>query len=174
MERRSIVEVLMPIRKEAYPPAGYTATRVIRDMAKIVDRNELTIVFTNTRSGAERISHRLKLALPKIAEQIECHHSSLDRDIRLDVEDRLKLGALRAQRDQQPRRFFGCLHCEQDADNDQEGRSWAAGHTQQKDVSLALPQSTRYSASDNMPSAPNSPMGEKDAARVIGGSVPAS
>jgi len=96
MERKSIVEVLTPIRKEAYPPAGYTATRVIRDMAKIVDRNESTIIFTNTRSGAERISHRLKLALPKVADQIECHHSSLDRDVRLDVEDRLKMGALRA------------------------------------------------------------------------------
>ena len=96
MERKSIVEVLTPIRKEAYPPAGYTATRVIRDMAQIVDRNASTIIFTNTRSGAERISHRLKLALPDLAEQIECHHSSLDRDVRLDVEDRLKMGLLRA------------------------------------------------------------------------------
>ncbi|MCB1089607.1 MAG: helicase, partial [Verrucomicrobiae bacterium] len=50
----------------------------------------------NTRSGAERISHRLKLALPEISEQIECHHSSLDRDLRLEVEDRLKDGELRA------------------------------------------------------------------------------
>ena len=78
------------------PPAGYTATRVIRDMAEIVDRNTSTIIFTNTRSGAERISHRLKLALPELAEEIECHHSSLDRDLRLDVEDRLKMGLLRA------------------------------------------------------------------------------
>lgn len=94
--RRSIIEVLTPLRKKAYPPAGYTATRVITDMATIVDKNRATLIFTNTRSGAERIAHRLKLALPKLNAQIECHHSSLDRDIRQEVEDRLKDGDLRA------------------------------------------------------------------------------
>ncbi len=96
IERRAVIEVLTPLRKHAYPPSGYTATRVIRDMAAIVERNRSTLIFTNTRSGAERISHRLKLALPDLNAQIECHHSSLDRDIRQEVEDRLKLGELRA------------------------------------------------------------------------------
>ncbi|MCB1230569.1 MAG: DEAD/DEAH box helicase [Verrucomicrobiae bacterium] len=96
MARESIVEVMTPLRKDPYPPAGYTATRMIRDMAQVVDRNQATLIFTNTRSGAERIAHRLKLALPEIAEKIECHHSSLDRDVRLEVEDRLKDGDLRA------------------------------------------------------------------------------
>ena len=94
--RRALIEVMTPIRKHAYPPAGYTATRVISDMANIVDRNRATLIFTNTRSGAERISHRLKIALPNLHDTIECHHSSLDRDIRQEVEDRLKDGELRA------------------------------------------------------------------------------
>lgn len=94
--RRSRIEVMTPIRRKAYPPAGYTATRVITDMARIVGRNRATLLFTNTRSGAERIAHRLKLALPDVADRIECHHSSLDRDIRQEVEDRLKEGELRA------------------------------------------------------------------------------
>jgi ATP-dependent Lhr-like helicase len=94
--RQSLIEVLTPIRKHAYPPAGYTATRVITDIAGIIEKNRATLVFTNTRSGAERLSHRLKLALPKLAGTIECHHSSLDRSVRQEVEDRLKDGALRA------------------------------------------------------------------------------
>ena len=94
--RRSLIEVLTPIRKQAYPPAGYTATRVITDMARIIEGNRATLLFTNTRSGAERIAHRLKLALPNLQDRIECHHSSLDRDIRQEVEDRLKEGELRA------------------------------------------------------------------------------
>lgn len=94
--RRSLIEVLTPIRKHAYPPAGYTATRVITDMARIIESNRATLLFTNTRSGAERIAHRLKLALPNFQDRIECHHSSLDRDIRQEVEDRLKDGELRA------------------------------------------------------------------------------
>ena len=96
VERRSLVEVLTPLRRKAYPPAGYTASRMIRDIAAIVDRNTATLIFTNTRSGAENISHRLKLALPKLENCIETHHSSLDRDVRLEVEDRLKDGELRA------------------------------------------------------------------------------
>lgn len=96
MGRRALIEVLTPLRKQAYPPAGYTATRVITDMAGIVEKNRATLLFTNTRSGAERITHRLKLALPKLANAIECHHSSLDRDVRQEVEDRLKDGDLRA------------------------------------------------------------------------------
>ncbi len=96
IERRALVEVLTPLRRKAYPPAGYTASRVIRDIAQIVDRNTATLIFTNTRSGAENLTHRLKLTLPKLAPQIEAHHSSLDRDVRLEVEDRLKDGELRA------------------------------------------------------------------------------
>ena len=94
--RDSIIEVLTPIRKKAYPPAGYTATRMVTDIAAIVEKNRATLIFTNTRSGAERITQRLKLALPKLESVIEAHHSSLDRDIRQEVEDRLKIGELRA------------------------------------------------------------------------------
>jgi ATP-dependent Lhr-like helicase len=39
---------------------------------------------------------RLKELLPDLASQIEIHHASLDRSVRLEVEDRLKNGELRA------------------------------------------------------------------------------
>src|SRR5205823_5345992 len=55
-----------------------------------------TLIFTNTRSGAETIGVRLKNILPDLAPQIEVHHASLDRAVRLEVEDRLKRGELRA------------------------------------------------------------------------------
>lgn len=90
------VEVLSPIRKDPYPPAGYTAYRVVNDVAEIVKRNRSVIIFCNTRSGTENISMRLKGALPDLAHTIEAHHASLDRDVRLEVEDRLKRGELRA------------------------------------------------------------------------------
>lgn len=90
------VEVLSPLRKEPYPPAGYTAYRVVNDVAEIVKRNRSVIIFCNTRSGTENISMRLKAALPELAHTIEAHHASLDRDVRLEVEDRLKRGELRA------------------------------------------------------------------------------
>jgi ATP-dependent Lhr-like helicase len=96
MERRRRVEVLSPLRRDPYPPAGYTAQRVMQDIAQIVERSRNVIVFCNTRSSTESIAIRLKDALPKLATKIEAHHASLDRDVRLEVEDRLKNGELRA------------------------------------------------------------------------------
>ncbi len=96
IQRRTRVEVLSPLRRDPYPPAGFTAHRVLQDIARLVAAKQSTIIFCNTRSGTESISLRLKNALPKLASKIEAHHASLDRDLRLDVEDRLKRGQLRA------------------------------------------------------------------------------
>jgi ATP-dependent Lhr-like helicase len=90
------IEVFSPLRANPYPPAGYTATRVLRELGDLLRTKRTTLVFTNTRSGAETIGMRLKELLPDLAGQIEVHHASLDRAIRLDVEDRLKRGELRA------------------------------------------------------------------------------
>ena len=54
------------------------------------------IVFTNVRSAAEQVGLKLKELLPDLAKEIEIHHASLDRSVRLEVEDRLKNGELRA------------------------------------------------------------------------------
>lgn len=96
MARRRRVEVLSPVRKNPYPPTGFTAQRVLQDIAAIVERNRSVIIFCNMRSSTESITFRLKNALPDLAEKIEAHHASLDRDVRLEVEDRLKNGDLRA------------------------------------------------------------------------------
>ncbi|MDB6138556.1 MAG: associated domain protein, partial [Verrucomicrobiaceae bacterium] len=94
--RRRRVEVLSPLRKNPYPSSGWTATRVLTDIARLVAQKQSMIIFCNTRSTTESLAHRLKVALPDIAGQIEAHHGSLDRDVRLEVEDRLKRGELRA------------------------------------------------------------------------------
>ncbi len=96
VERKQIVEVFSPIRKEPYPPAGYTGTRLMEELAKLVQKHQSVLIFCNTRSGAETIGIRLKQVLPELASRIETHHSSLDRSVRLSVEDRLKNGELRA------------------------------------------------------------------------------
>jgi ATP-dependent Lhr-like helicase len=94
--KKSIVEVFSPLRSNPYPPAGYTATRVLKELGELLKSFRTTLIFTNTRSGAEHIGLQLKRILPKLASKIEVHHASLDRQIRLDVEDRLKQGKLRA------------------------------------------------------------------------------
>jgi ATP-dependent Lhr-like helicase len=90
------IEVFSPLRDNAYPPAGYTASRLLIELGTFVAQKRTTLIFTNTRSGAEHIGLRLKQLLPALAGQIEVHHASLDRGVRLEVEDRLKRGELRA------------------------------------------------------------------------------
>ncbi|HYD85479.1 MAG TPA: DEAD/DEAH box helicase, partial [Opitutus sp.] len=90
------IEVFSPLREHAYPPAGYTATRVLKELGALLVKHETTLIFTNTRSGAESIGLRLKQLLPELTDLIEVHHASLDRGVRLEIEDRLKRGELRA------------------------------------------------------------------------------
>ncbi|MDX2187297.1 MAG: DEAD/DEAH box helicase [Opitutaceae bacterium] len=94
--RKSNVELFSPLRENPYPPAGWTATRVLKELAVLISQRRTTLIFTNTRSGAETIGVRLKQLWAEEADRIEVHHASLDRAIRLEVEDRLKRGELRA------------------------------------------------------------------------------
>src|SRR5213075_1567315 len=73
-----------------------TGERLIKELARLVQENRTTVIFTNTRSGAEAATFWLHRDLPELTRQIECHHASLDRDVRQEVEDRLKRGELRA------------------------------------------------------------------------------
>ncbi len=95
-QKAARIEVFSPLREHAYPPAGYTATRVLAELGTLLAGRRTTLVFTNTRSGAESIGLRLKQLLPELRELIEVHHASLDRGVRLEIEDRLKRGELRA------------------------------------------------------------------------------
>ena len=90
------IEVFSPLRRDAYPPAGYTGKRVLDELVGLLVKKQTTLIFTNTRSGAETVGHRLKELLPDLASRIEVHHASLDRSVRLEVEDRLRKGELRA------------------------------------------------------------------------------
>lgn len=96
MEKKSLVEVFSPIRRKPYPPAGYTGVRLYAELADLIRTRRSVLVFTNVRSAAEQVGLRLKELLPDLASQIEIHHASLDRSVRLEVEDRLKNGELRA------------------------------------------------------------------------------
>ncbi|MGE3310437.1 MAG: DEAD/DEAH box helicase, partial [Limisphaerales bacterium] len=96
VRKRVEMAVHSPLGSDPYPAAGFTGVRLVGELGDLVKRHRTTLVFTNTRSGAESTTFWLKSALPDLAEKIECHHGSLDRDVRWEVEDRLKRGELRA------------------------------------------------------------------------------
>src|SRR5204862_6134558 len=55
IERKSIVEVFSPIRRDPYPPAGYTGARLYAELADLIRRQPSVLVFTNGRSDPEQI-----------------------------------------------------------------------------------------------------------------------
>ncbi len=63
-------------------------------MADLVREHRTTLVFVNTRKMAERIAAQLSRLLGE--EAVTSHHGSLSRARRLDAEERLKAGKLRA------------------------------------------------------------------------------
>src|SRR5438105_3372727 len=96
IEKEQIVDVFSPIRHDPYPPSAYTRARLYQELSQLIRSHESVIVFTNVRSAAEQIGLRLREHLPELTDAIEIHHASLDRSVRLEVEDRLKNGELRA------------------------------------------------------------------------------
>ena len=63
-------------------------------IAALIREHTTTLVFVNTRRLAERVTARLREALGEAL--VACHHSSLSKERRLDAEQRLKHGELRA------------------------------------------------------------------------------
>jgi ATP-dependent Lhr-like helicase len=67
---------------------------VYRRMAELVREHRTTLVFVNTRNLAERIAAQLSKLLGE--DKVSSHHGSLSRERRMDAEQRLKAGSLRA------------------------------------------------------------------------------
>ncbi len=62
---------------------------------ELVQSHQNTLVFTNTRSGAERVLHNLRRGYDQYDESNSgCHHGSLSKDRREAIETKLKSGEI--------------------------------------------------------------------------------
>jgi ATP-dependent Lhr-like helicase len=68
--------------------------QVYRRLAGLVEQHRTTLIFVNTRRMAERVTRKLSELLGET--NVTAHHGSLARDQRLDAEQRLKSGQLKA------------------------------------------------------------------------------
>ena len=74
--------------------AGEVWAEVYDRLAELAQAHQTTLIFVNTRRLAERVAHHLAERLGD--EAVTAHHGSLSREHRLDAEQRLKNGTLRA------------------------------------------------------------------------------
>ncbi len=68
--------------------------QVYRRLAALVEQHRTTLVFVNTRRLSERVTRRLSELLGEA--NVAAHHGSLAKEQRLDAEQRLKHGKLKA------------------------------------------------------------------------------
>ncbi len=88
------VKALSPVKDMIHAKEGEIDDNMYKELNAIIKKSKSTLIFTNTRSGTERVVFNLKKRF-KYGEDIAAHHSSLSRESRLEVEDMLKKGSLR-------------------------------------------------------------------------------
>ena len=86
------LKVICPTEDMTALPTDVVSSMMYDRLKELVDMHETTLIFTNTRSGAEAVVYKLK---ERGLDNIEVHHSSLGKEIRLDVEERLKKGEIK-------------------------------------------------------------------------------
>jgi ATP-dependent Lhr-like helicase len=80
---------------EAAPEAGDSFWYpFVEEVKGIITRNRSTLIFTNSRRLCEKITHLINLGEEKLIAY--AHHGSLSREIRTEVEHKLKAGELKA------------------------------------------------------------------------------
>lgn len=95
------IEVRSPLSDPMAGTSEEQRERIVDAVERAVAASGTTIVFTNTRAATERVAFRLRERLRAAdvesfeEDGIAAHHGSLSREVRLDVEERLKRGALR-------------------------------------------------------------------------------
>ena len=93
------IKVIVPKMSLIYAGTDELNEAIYKAIIELVQKHRATLVFTNTRSATERVVFKLKKLMEKNSlinmDEIEAHHGSLSREIRLDVEKKLKEGKLR-------------------------------------------------------------------------------
>jgi len=89
------IETLIPDRMERFPWAGHMGMRLLPQVVAAIERAATTLVFTNTRSQAERWFEAIAAARPDWRKSIALHHGSVDRDLRTRAEAGLRAGKLK-------------------------------------------------------------------------------
>ena len=90
IKKKIKVKSILPKNMESFPWRGHLGIHLLPQVLKLIEKNKTTLIFTNTRAQCEIWFHRLLEADPGLAGNIAMHHGSIDKKIRLWVEDALR------------------------------------------------------------------------------------
>ncbi len=92
-EKKMDIKVVSPLHDFFAASADEISEKLYDLLAEYVKKSKTTLIFTNTRSATERVVYHLKKRLKDVP--IKAHHSSLSKEVRLEVEKELKEGKLK-------------------------------------------------------------------------------
>ena len=95
LDKKIDIQVLSPVRNVIEDENLYEKRYEL--ISKLVSEHKTTVIFTNTRSATERVVNYWKESFPTEYgdDNIAAHHSSLSKDHRFDIENRLREGKLK-------------------------------------------------------------------------------
>lgn len=94
-EKQLDLQVLSPVDDFVHCSFEELDANLYTLLHKLIQQHRSALIFTNTRALTERVVHTLKEKFPHYVEVIGAHHSSLSKELRLDIERRLKNGELK-------------------------------------------------------------------------------
>lgn len=100
------LKVLSPVENLIRTDFSKIQEETYKKMDELIQSHKTTLIFTNTRGATERVVHHLKNRFPKNYIEVDeegentnyigAHHSSLSYEHRLNIENKLKNGELKA------------------------------------------------------------------------------
>ena len=93
--KRIEVETLMPQEVETFPWSGHLGVKLLKTVVERIQAVTTTLLFTNTRAQTEIWFQELLEARPDWSGHLAMHHSSIDREEREIVEQRLRDGTVK-------------------------------------------------------------------------------
>ncbi|MFI5412902.1 MAG: DEAD/DEAH box helicase, partial [Candidatus Micrarchaeales archaeon] len=88
------VTTISPVSDMIYTDDRIVENKMYEIINQTIKKSKATLIFTNTRSGTERVVFNLKKRFG-YGDDIAAHHGSLSRESRLEVEEMLKKGSLK-------------------------------------------------------------------------------
>lgn len=91
------MKVLCPVNNIIEVDPETLTDKLYSMLHQLIQEHETTLIFTNTRSGAESVSYKLTQKYPKYysSKNVMAHHSSLSKEVRFETETQLKEGNLK-------------------------------------------------------------------------------
>ncbi|MEO1278621.1 MAG: ligase-associated DNA damage response DEXH box helicase, partial [Planctomycetota bacterium] len=94
IDRPVVVRSIKPRDIRRFPWAGHMGLAMLEEVLDDLDPSVPTLVFTNTRSQAEKWFNAISVSRPQWERRIALHHGSIDREERERVEQGVKAGGI--------------------------------------------------------------------------------